>query len=61
MLRDVRNELVSPAAAERDYGVVVDIERWAVDETATAGLRAERRAARASDALPFVTRDDGAW
>jgi len=58
VLRDVRNELVSPAAAERDYGVVVDTERWAVDGAATDRLRAQRRSARTTDALPFVTRHD---
>ena len=54
VLRDVRNELVSPGAAERDYGVVVDTDRWVVDEAATGRLRAERSA----DTLPFVTRTD---
>jgi len=58
VLRDVRNELVSPAAAERDYGVVVDTERWTVDGAATDRLRARRRSARTTDALPFVTRHD---
>ena len=60
VLRDVRNELVSPAAAERDYGVVVDTGRWTVDEAATARLRAERRAAQTGREVPFVTWDDGA-
>lgn len=60
VLRDVRNELVSPAAAERDYGVVVDTGRWTVDEAATARLRAERRAAQTGCEVPFVTWDDGA-
>ena len=60
VLRDVRNELVSPAAAERDYGVVVDTGRWTVDEVATASLRAERRAAQIGREVPFVTWDDGA-
>ena len=60
VLRDVRNELVSPAAAERDYGVVVDTGRWTVDEAATASLRAERRAAQTGREVPFVTWDDGA-
>ena len=58
VLRDVRNELVSAAGAERDYGVVVDTERWKVDETATGKLRARRRAERSADALPFVTWND---
>ena len=60
VLRDVRNELVSPAAAERDYGVVVDTGRWTVDEAATVRLRAERRAAQTGREIPFVTWDDGA-
>ena len=60
VLRDVRNELVSPAAAERDYGVVVDTGRWTVDEAATVRLRAERRAAQIGREVPFVTWDDGA-
>ena len=60
VLRDVRNELVSPAAAERDYGVVVDTGRWTVDEAATVRLRAERRAAQTGREVPFVTWDDGA-
>ena len=60
VLRDVRNELVSPAAAEQDYGVVIDIERWAVDEAATAKLRAQLRAVRDGGEVPFATRDNGA-
>ena len=59
VLRDVRNELVSRAAAQRDYGVVIDTERWAVDEAATGELRAQRRIARGADSVPFVTWDDG--
>ena len=59
VLRDVRNELVSPAAAERDYGVVVDTGRWEVDDAATGKLRAQRRAAQAGSSVPFVTWDDG--
>ena len=58
VLRDVRNELVGPAAAERDYGVVVDTGRWTVDEAATVRLRAGRRAARTGREVPFVTWDD---
>ena len=52
VLRDVRNEYVSADAARRDYGVVVDTAAWRVDEPATAALRAERRAARASPPGP---------
>ena len=60
VLRDVRNELVSPAAAERDYGVVVDVDGRVVDEAATVRLRARRRAGRGEDEVPFVIWDDGA-
>ena len=59
VLRDVRNELVSLAAAERDYGVVVDTGKWQVDEAATARLRERRRAVRGERDAPFVTWDDG--
>ncbi len=41
---DVRNEYVSIEGAERDYGVVVDPTTLRVDDTATARLRAARRA-----------------
>ena len=58
VLRDVRNELVSPAAAEREYGVVIDTERWRVDEAATARLREQRRAARGGPRTPFAFRED---
>ena len=58
VLRDVRNELVSPAAAERDYGVIVNAERWQVDEVATERLRKQRRAARGGRGAPFVSRED---
>ena len=39
VLEDVRQGLVSAAAARQVYGVVVDIERWQVDLEATAKLR----------------------
>jgi N-methylhydantoinase B len=39
VLRDVRNELVSLAAARADYGVVLAGEPLAVDEAATRALR----------------------
>jgi N-methylhydantoinase B len=38
--RDVRNGFVSVAAAEREYGVVVDPSTFAVDAEATDRLRA---------------------
>ncbi|MGN6170722.1 MAG: hydantoinase B/oxoprolinase family protein, partial [Solirubrobacteraceae bacterium] len=44
VLRDVRRELVSEAAAQRDYGVMIRGD--AVDEAATAEVRAAQRAQR---------------
>lgn len=58
VLRDVRNELVSPEAARRAYGVVVDTKSWTVDQAATDRLRAARRSARAEVPLPKVLRED---
>jgi N-methylhydantoinase B len=46
VLADVRNGFVSPESARRDYGVVLDPERWVVDEEATARLREELREGR---------------
>ena len=39
VLTDVRNGLVSRERARGDYGVVIDTERWTVDEAETARLR----------------------
>ncbi|HEX5612126.1 MAG TPA: hydantoinase B/oxoprolinase family protein, partial [Burkholderiales bacterium] len=58
VLRDVRNELLSPARAERDYGVVIDVARWQVDAAATTRRRSEIRAARGWRETPKVQRDD---
>ncbi len=41
VLRDVRDGYVSPAAAERDYGVVID-SGGEVDENATEVRRSRR-------------------
>jgi N-methylhydantoinase B len=54
VLRDVRNELVSPGSARDDYGVVIDGD--AVDEAATARLRADLRARRGWTTPPAVSR-----
>jgi N-methylhydantoinase B len=54
VLRDVRNELLSPAKAADDYGVVVDTALWTVDEKATAVRRAEIRRARRWRQVPKV-------
>ena len=58
VLRDVRNELLSPARARADYGVVVDTQRWAVDAAATETERARIRAARGWRKVPTVQRHD---
>ena len=39
VLRDVRDGVVSVERAAEDYGVVIDSERWSVDEPGTATLR----------------------
>jgi N-methylhydantoinase B len=54
VLKDVRNELVSPARAEADYGVVIDTKRWTVDAAATTKRRSEIRAARGWRETPRV-------
>jgi N-methylhydantoinase B len=43
VLRDVRDEKVTVAAAERDYGVAIDPETWTVDRERTAALRERGR------------------
>jgi N-methylhydantoinase B len=54
VLRDVRNELLSPAKAAADYGVVVDTARWTIDERATAERRAAIRRTRSWREVPKV-------
>ena len=39
--RDLRDEKVSPEAAERDYGVVVDRARLCIDRRASAAARGD--------------------
>jgi len=46
VLRDVRNELVSLAAARADYGVVLSGKSLAIDEAATRALRERLRRTR---------------
>jgi N-methylhydantoinase B len=41
VLRDVRDGVVSPEAARRLYGVVIDTDRWAIDSVATGTIRGE--------------------
>ncbi len=56
VLRDVRNEFVSPRAAREDYGVVLAGEPLAVDEAATQALRDEMRARRNRSTVPIYDR-----
>src|SRR5258705_535307 len=56
VLRDVRNELLSPAKALADYGVVV-IEHQ-IDPAATAKRREEIRRVRGWRQVPAVQRED---
>ena len=58
VLRDVRNELVSPAAAREEYGVVVNTSEWSVDESATASRRDDIRRVRAWSEVPVILRED---
>ena len=46
VLKDVRNEFVSAAKAEEDYGVVIDTNAWKVDAAATDRRRTEMRGRR---------------
>ncbi len=50
VLKDVRNELLSPERARTDYGVVVDTGHWIVDDAATDRLRADIRVMRVGEA-----------
>jgi N-methylhydantoinase B len=52
VLRDVRNEFLSPAKAAADYGVVISGNK--IDAKATAKVRAEIRAARGWREVPKV-------
>jgi N-methylhydantoinase B len=56
VLWDVRNELLSPAKAAADYGVVIDQASLRVDLAATAKRRAEIAARRGWRAPPVVQR-----
>jgi N-methylhydantoinase B len=58
VLKDVRNELISPAVAAQEYGVVVDTHNWKIDDAATQRRRAEIRAARGWSETPKVLWDD---
>ena len=56
VVRDVRNEFLSAERARADYGVVIDLARWSVDEAATKTLRGEIREARGWSSVPSVQR-----
>ena len=56
VLRDVRNELVSLAAARADYGVVLAGKPLTVDEAATWALRERLRRARNWPRTPAISR-----
>jgi N-methylhydantoinase B len=58
VLKDVRNELLSPEKAKADYGVVVDVGTWTVDEAATETARQAICAARPAGELPVVAWED---
>src|SRR5262249_7752077 len=58
VLRDVRNEVLSPAKAAADYGVVIDTRRWTVDVAATRTQRASIAAARAWRTVPKGQREE---
>jgi N-methylhydantoinase B len=54
VLRDVRNEFLSPQKAEADYGVVIDTKTWRVDEATTKKRRDAIRTKRAWSEVPKV-------
>jgi N-methylhydantoinase B len=56
VLKDLRNELLSPAKAMADYGVVLDASGTQVDGAATGRLREEMRHRRGWTEVPKVQR-----
>jgi N-methylhydantoinase B len=58
VLRDVRNELLSPEKAAADYGVVIDTKAWRVDAAATSERRSAFRVRRGWRDVPKVQRHD---
>jgi N-methylhydantoinase B len=58
VLRDVRNEFVSPEAARRFYGIVLADDHRRVDLPASQALRARLRTERGWSSTPFVLRDE---
>jgi N-methylhydantoinase B len=49
VLDDVLDEKLTPAAARRDYGVVVDLDSGTLDAVETDRLRTSRRAGAHAD------------
>ena len=60
VLRDVRNEMMSKETAANEYGVVVDVDQWAVDLEQTKELRAKIVRLRGWTEVPTVLREDPA-
>jgi len=58
VLRDVRNELLSPEKAAADYGVVIDTKAWRVDAAATSERRSAFRVRRGWRDVPKVQRHE---
>lgn len=58
VLRDVRNEMISVDTARKDYGVVVNIDTWSIDESETKKLRKAIEQARGWTEVPSVLRED---
>ncbi len=58
VLRDVRNELVTPEAARRAYGVIIDTVDWIVDEQATKRERERRLTGREAAPVMAVVWDE---
>ncbi|HET6925364.1 MAG TPA: hydantoinase B/oxoprolinase family protein [Hyphomicrobiaceae bacterium] len=58
VLRDVRNEFLSPAKAQADYGVVIDTRAWTVNAAATVSLRASIAGRRGWSEVPKVQWQD---
>ncbi len=56
VLRDVRNEFLSVERARADYGVVIDVEHWSVDNEATSNLRLDLQGQRGWTSCPAVQR-----
>lgn len=56
VMKDVRNEFLSAARADADYGIVIDTSTWTIDDLATAARREAIRQARGWTSPPAVQR-----